>query len=127
MERSVVKRPLGIVIVSMLMILFGVVEIATGFSHNFVGISTSTSLTFTIVGATIGAFYSIAGILTLTMKRWAVLCAIVLLVADVIGRFALVATGLFPLNSTENIAGIMGGTGIAIIFVVYLWLKLSAF
>lgn len=107
------------------MILFGIIEVATGFSHNFVGIATSTSLAFTIVGATIGAFYSIAGLLTLAMKRRAMLCAIALLIVDVIGRLWMVATGLFPFNSTENITGIVGGTSIATIFAVYLLLRVN--
>lgn len=125
-KRQVAKRPLGIVVVSSLMILFGIIEVATGFSHDFVGISTSTSLASTIIDATIGAFYTAAGLLTFTMKRWAVLCAIALLIADVIGRLGLVATGLFPLDSTENITGIVGGTCIAAIFAVYLLRRVSS-
>ena len=109
------------------MIIFGFVEIWTGFTHNFVGISTSTTAIMTYSGATIGAFYSIAGFLTLTMKRWAANAAIVLLIADIIGRVSLVATGLFPLNSTENLVGIIGGTSLAMIFAVYIWVRRAVF
>jgi len=109
------------------MILFGFLEVVTGFSHNFAGISTSTSVAFTLLGASIGAFYSIAGLLTLTMNRWAVLAAVVLLVSDIIGRLGLVASGLFLLDSTANIAGIVGGTSIAAVFAVYLSIKMRSF
>ena len=117
----------GILIVSLLMILFGMVEIVTGFTHNFVGISTSTAAIMTYSGATIGAIYSVAGFLTLTMRRRAANAVIVLLVADVIGRVALVATGLYPLNSTENLVGIIGGTSLAVVFAVYIWLRRAVF
>jgi hypothetical protein len=109
------------------MILFGIVEIVTGFTHNFVGISTSTTTIMTYSGATIGAFYSIAGFLTLTVRRWAANAAMVLLVADIVGRVALVVTGLFPLNSTENLVGIVGGTSLAVIFAVYIWVRRAVF
>lgn len=119
------RPPLGIVIVSSLMILFGVTEVATAFSHDFVGITTSASLASTVAGAALGAFYLLAGILALSMKRWAMRCAIALLVADVVGRLGLVATRLYPLNSAENVAGIVGGTSIAAVFAIYLSLKVN--
>ena len=39
MDRT--PRPLGITIVAILMILFGLAEIVTGFTHNFFGVSTT--------------------------------------------------------------------------------------
>ena len=122
-----VERTLGIVVASSLMILFGAIEVVTGFNHEFAGISTSTSNSFTVIGVAIGAIYSVAGLLTLTMKRLAILFAIGLLIVDILGRLGLVATGLFPLSSTENVVGIAGGTGIATIFAVYLWVKVRSF
>ena len=127
LDTKAMTRPVGVIVASSLMILFGILEVVTGFSHNFVGISASTSLAFTVVGATIGAFYSVAGVLTLTMNRRAVLCAMVLLAADVVGRLSLVATGLFPLDSTENTIGIVGGTSIAVVFAIYLGLRFGIF
>ena len=46
--------------------------------------------------ATIGIFYALAGLLVLTVRRFAAAVAIVLLIADVAGRIALTATGLYP-------------------------------
>ena len=122
-----VKRPLGIVIVAILMILFGLAEVVTGFTHNFFGISTSSISIFTYSAAAIGIFYVVAGLLSLTMKKWAAILAIVLLIADIVGRIALVATGLYPLNSAEQIFAIIVGTVIAAIFAIYIGLKLKSF
>jgi hypothetical protein len=57
------------------------------------------------------------------MKKWGAALAIVFLAADVIGRIALVITGLYPLNSLENVGAIIIGTAIAIAFAIYIRLK----
>ena len=126
-ERNGTIRPQGITIVALLMIIFGIAEIATGFSHNFFGISTSISTIFTFSGIALGSFYAIAGLLILSMKRWAAAMAIVLLCADIVGRISLVATNLYPLNSTENVIGIVAGTAIATIFAIYIGMKWTLF
>jgi hypothetical protein len=95
-------RPRGITIVAVLMILFGLAEVVTGFTHNFFGIITSSINIFTYSAAAIGAFYVVGGLLILTMKKWAAALAIVLLVADIVGRVSLVVTGLYPLNSRRR-------------------------
>ena len=56
-----VKRPLGIIVVALLMIAFGLIEVVTAFTHHFFGISTSTALMFTYSAAAIGAFMQLAG------------------------------------------------------------------
>jgi hypothetical protein len=53
--------------------------------------------------------------------------AIVLLCADIVGRISLVATNLYPLNSTENVIGIVAGTAIAAIFAIYIGMKWTLF
>jgi len=120
-------RPLGITIVAILMILFGLAEVVTSFTHGFFGIITSQAAIFTYSGATIGIFYVVAGLLILTMKKWAAALAIVLLGADIIGRIALVATGLYPLNSLEQVIGIILGTALAAIFAIYIGFKWKSF
>jgi hypothetical protein len=121
------NRPLGISIVSLLMILFGLAEVVTSFTHNFFGISTSSVSLFTYSAASIGLFYVVAGLLVITMKKWAAALAIVLLIADMIGRISLVAAGLYPLNSTEQVFAIIVGTIIAVIFAIYIGLKWKSF
>ena len=124
---SVNKRPLTITIVALLMILFGLIEVVTAFTHSFLGITTSQAALFTYSAVAIGIFYVIAGLLILTMKKWAAALAIILLAADIIGRITLVGIGLYPLNSLEQVIGIIGGTTIAIIFAIYIGSKWNLF
>lgn len=120
-------RPWGIIIVACLMILFGLAEVVTGFTHNFFGITTSSVAIFTYSSATIGVFYAAAGLLILTMKKWAAALAIVLLGADVIGRVALVLTGLYPTDSLKNTFSIIAGTAIVALFAIYIGWKWKSF
>jgi hypothetical protein len=90
-------------------------------------ISTSNVDIAGYVGAAIGAFYAVGGTLVLTRKKWAAALAIALLIADVLGRLALVATGLFPVNSPVQITSITVGTAIAIIFAICISIKWKAF
>jgi hypothetical protein len=103
-------------------------EVATEFAHNFLGIiSTSDANIAGYAGAAIGAFYAVGGMLVLTMKKWAEILAIALLIAAVLGRIALVATGLFPVNSPVQIISISIGTVIAIAFAIYISIKSNIF
>ncbi len=126
-KKVIGHRTLGITIIAALMIIFGLAEIATGFTHNFFGISTANTLTSTIVAVIIGGFYLVAGLLILTMRRLAAEIAIVLLIADIVGRIGLVVVGFYPINSTEQDSSIIIGTAIAAIFAAYIWLKLKLF
>jgi drug/metabolite transporter (DMT)-like permease len=121
------NRPWGVLVVAILLIIFGAAEVMTGFTHNFLGISTSQAAITTYLSAAIGSFYIIAGLVILTMKRWAATLAVVLLGLDIVGRVVLVATGYYPLDSTENIVGIVGGTAIAVFFAIYILLKWAQF
>ena len=120
-------RPWGIIIVAFLMILFGLAEVVTGFTHNFFGITTSGVTIFTYLAAAIGAFYVGAGLLILTMRKWAAALAIVLLGADIIGRVALVVVGLYPTGCLENTLSMIAGTSIAVIFAFYIGWKWKTF
>ena len=121
------NRPLGITVVAVLMILFGLAEVVTSFTHNFFGLSTSQLTISTIAGAAIGAFYLAAGLLSLTMRKTAAALAIILLVADVIGRIVMVVAGLYPIDSPKQTFAIIFGTAIAAIFAIYIGLKWKSF
>jgi hypothetical protein len=121
------RRPWGILIVACLLILFGAAEVVTGFTHNFFGITTSSRTIFTSSSAAIGACSVVGGLLILTMKKWAAALAIVLLAADIGGRVALVATGLYPTNSARNTFSIIAGTVIAALFAVYIGWRWKSF
>jgi len=120
-------RPLGITIVAVLMILFGLAEVVTGFRHEFFGLTTTQVDISTYIGVSLGLFYFAGGLLLLTKKRWAARIAMVLLCGDVIGRIAMVVTGLYPVNSFRQTFAIIVGTSIAAIFAVYIGLKLKFF
>lgn len=127
MPNTHINRPLGITISGCLMILFGLAEVVTGFTHNFFGINTSSAALFTYSGALIGAMYSIAGAVILTMKRRAAILAIILLIADVLGRVALTITGLYPTDSFKNTSAIIIGTLIAALFAIYIGMRIKSF
>jgi hypothetical protein len=121
------SRPVGVTVVALLMILFGLAEMVTGFTHNFFGVTTSRATIFTYSAAAIGAFYFVSGLLILTMKKWAVVIALVLLGADVVGRVALAVTGLYPTDSFKQTFAIIAGTTIVVIFATYIGLKWSSY
>ena len=102
------------------MIVFGLAEVVTGFTHRFFGISTSTATIFTGVAAPIDGFYVASGLLIMTMKRWAAVLAIALLVADIAGRLWLADARLYPLSSFEQVFALVVGTAIAIAFAIYI-------
>jgi hypothetical protein len=115
---SMGKRSRALVVIAFLMIVFGIAEVVTGFTHEFFGITTSQGMISTYASATIGALYVAAGLLIFTLRKWAATLAIIFLSADVAGRIALVVTGFYPVNSLENAASILAGTIIAIIFAI---------
>lgn len=102
------------------MILFGLAEVVTGFTHRFFGISTAQGSIVTYLAAAIGGLYIVSGLLILTMKRWAAAVAIVLLSADIAGRVLMAKTGLYPLNTVEQSLAIIIGTAIAAVFAIYI-------
>jgi hypothetical protein len=117
----------GIYVVSMLMLVFGMLEIITGFMHRFVLLATTSNALATFAGVTLGAFYFVAGLLVLPRRKWAGVCAIGLLGADVIGRVVMVVAGLYPVNTFLQVMGILIGTSIAAFFAIYIGLKLKTF
>lgn len=109
------------------MVLFGLAEVATGITGNFLDvISARPTPLYTAASVSIGSFYAIAGILVLTMRRWGAAAAIVLLAADILGRATMVATGLYPFSGIDA-PSIVAGTAIAAIFAVYIGLQWNKF
>jgi hypothetical protein len=122
-----VSRSTPFVVAAALMIVFGLAEVATGFRHRFFMLRGADSLVFTIVGATLGLCYIAAGVLVLVHSRRALFAAAALLAIDVVGRIALVISGQFPIESTQQIAGIAAGTAIASVFCVVVTLRARSF
>jgi len=115
------SRVWDIRIVSALMIIFGIAEIHTGFSHSFFGVTTEPTVASTYAGAAIGLLYAFAGGLCLVRKRWSTWAAIISLTVVVIGRIAMVVLGYFPTTTSRQTFSIFTGTAIAAMFTVYIW------
>jgi hypothetical protein len=104
------------------MIVFGVTEVMTGFTHGFFGIVTLGAAIYTYTNIVGGCIYAVGALLILTMKKWAAVLAVVLvavLFSDVAGRVALVASGLHPLGLLQQSAALIVAAAIAIVFAIY--------
>ncbi len=121
------SRPRGVEIVAFLMIVFGLAEVATGFTHEFFGPTTALGAVSAYGGASIGALYAAAGLLVLIPRKWAAALAIGCLAADVVGRVAMVLTGLYPVDSMLQIFAMATGTAIVIAFAIYIASKWATF
>jgi hypothetical protein len=121
------SRPRGITAVALLMIVFGLAEVTTGFTHRFFGLSTAQVAISTFLGAAIGVLYAVAGWLILSMKKRAAAVAIVLLIVDIAGRIGMVVAGLYPVDSFKQVLAIILGTSMVAVFAAYIGLKWSLF
>jgi len=124
-EQTVI--PFSITVIAVLMIIFGLAEVITGFTHYFFGLTTSQATLSTYIGVALGGCYFIGGVFLFTKNKWAASIAIGLLTVDVIGRIGMVITGLYPVNTLLQISGIAIGTIIAAFFAIYVGLKLKYF
>jgi len=121
------SRPFGIIVAAVFTVLAGLAEVVTGFTHTFFGITTSSVTLFTYSAAVIGLFYLAAGLLILTMRRWAAATALVLLGADIVGRLVLVVTGLYPTDSLKNTLSVIAGTVLVALVALYIGWKWKSF
>jgi len=119
--------PTSILIVAGLMIVFGLAEVITGFTHQFFGLTTARISLSTYLGVALGLFYFAGGLLLLMKTRWAAVIAIFLLCGDVLGRIAMVVFRLYPVDSFRQTFGIVVGTALAAFFAVYISLRLKSF
>jgi hypothetical protein len=126
-EPAIRKRARAVDVVAVLMILFGIAEVVTGFRHDFFGIHTAHVTMAAYLGAAIGVLYAVAGVLILTLKKTAVAFALVLLIVVIIGRIAMVVTGLYPIDSRLQLVAIALGTSIAAAFAIFIRLNWNVF
>ena len=121
------SRPLGVKIVALAMIIFGILEMVTGFTHNFFGVITEQSVTASYLGVALGACYFLGGALVLTARKWGAAVAVLLLALGVVGRIFMVLTGLFPIDTFKQTFSIIAGTSIAFIFAIYISIRWKSF
>jgi uncharacterized membrane protein len=120
-------RLTAIPLIPVLMILFGVAEAVTALTHHSFGVPIADEDMASYAGAAIGILYAAAGLLVLTMNRIAVAGAIVLMLLVIAGRIVMLLTGLYPIDTTRQIAALSGGTAIAAGFIVYIGLRWHRF
>lgn len=120
-------RSRGVTFVAFLMILFGLAEVATGVRHAFFGLVISAGDAAGYMGVALGLCYFVGGWLILTRRKWAIALALILLLVDVLGRIAMVAAGLYPLDSFRQVFAVVMGTAIAVFFGLYLGWKFKCF
>jgi hypothetical protein len=116
-------RSRDLIFVAGFTILAGLAEVVTGFSHTFLGITTSSAALFTVAAAGIGLSYLASGVLMLTMKKWAATVALALLGIDIVGRILLALTGLYPTDSAKNTFSFIAGTLIVALVALYVGWK----
>lgn len=121
-------RPSSLTAIAALMIVFGLAEVATGFTHGFLGlISIAGVPRATYTGVAIGVSYAAGGCLLLTMKKWAARLAVFCLSVVIAGRVSMMLTGLYPMTSFLQSFSIVAGTLIAIFFATFVALKWPSF
>ena len=60
------RLPRAMLLISALMVLFGLAEVVTSFTHSFFGLSTSQTMLSTVIGAALGICYLASGLLLFT-------------------------------------------------------------
>ena len=114
-------------VVPVLMILFGLAEAFAALNHHSFDVRLADQDIASSAGAAIGILYAAAGLLVLTMKKFAAAGAIVLLVLVIAGRIALLLAGLYPIDTAKQIVALSAGTAIAAGLTVYIGLQWHRF
>ena len=105
--------------------LFGIAEIVTGFRHTFFGIRTTQNALATNLCVGIGVLYFLAGAI-LSPKKFALALAFCFLIVVIMGRVVMVVTGLYPVDSREQLMAIVAGTSIACVFAIVIAIRLRS-
>ena len=109
--------------IAILLIAFGAAEVITGLRHEFFGLVTSEDAATSIIGSGLGLCYLFAGVLLLIFSIRTLFISIILLIIDVLGRFIMMFSGMYPMDTTMQIIGMVGGTVIAVIFASFIFVK----
>jgi hypothetical protein len=121
---NIFKKDKLVIIISLLMIIFGIAEIVTGIRHEFFGLVTTEQLITTIVGIGLGLCYLLGGIFLFVYKKWSLILSLVLLILDITGRLIMIFTGMYPISTAYQTFGIVTGTLVATFFAVIVFIKM---
>ena len=108
---------MGITVVGILALVFGIGEIIVGFTGNYVGIL-SQSIVPAVSTVIIGSLYSLGGLCLLTIRKWGASLGIVFIGGEILGRIYLVTVGIAPYNGPDAIKIAVGGA-IAFAMIIY--------
>ncbi len=112
---------MGITIAALLMIGLGLLEVAVGFIFgNKFGAAPLFLADYNYQAPVVGSLYALGGILLMTMKRWAAKITLVTLGVDLVARAALVAAGLFPIDSLAPAVAVVTGVLLALGFGLFI-------
>lgn len=119
------RRPTGVLVVAILVIVFGLGEIWVGLFGNYLGIL-SKNMHPSAATVIVGGFYSVAGAaLLITRRAWGTFLSLFFIAAEVFGRVYLVVVGVAPSRGADLFKIIIGGI-IAIGFMMYIgWRSFS--
>lgn len=118
------KRPRGVSIVAVVVMLFGLGEMWVGLKGNYLGIL-ARSLQPSGATAVVGLFYVLGGIaLLITRRTWGTALSLMFIAAEVLGRGYLVWAGVAPRTGPDLLKIVIGGL-IAVGFMLYIGLRSS--
>lgn len=113
------RRPNGVLIVAVIVIVFGLGEVWVGWSGNYLGIL-STRMATSMATAVVGLFYILGGVaLLVTRRMWGTILSLVFISAEVLGRIYLVLVGIAPRRGPDMLKIVVGGV-IAVGFMLYI-------
>ena len=116
------RRPKGVLIVAVTVIVFGLGEVWVGWSGNYLGIL-STRMPTSAVTAIVGMFYILGGVaLLITPRTWGTVLSLIFIGAEVLGRIYLVIVGVAPRRGADLTKIVVGGV-IAVGFMLYIGLR----
>ena len=124
---SLSSHPRSLIIIALLMLLFGLAEVVTGITHQFFGLTTAETGLATAAGVAIGLLYMLSGAFIFPFRKWGAALAVACLAADVAGRVAMVAAGLYALDTPRQAFAILAGTLIAAGFGIYIAIRWKSF
>jgi hypothetical protein len=112
-------------VISAFAIASGINEVVVGLTGNFLGIL-SKPIPPSFATVAVGAFYSLAGLSLVTMKKWGAGLSILFLSAEILGRIYLVVRGIAPSKGGDAVKVLIGGL-IALALIVYVGFQWKKF
>ncbi len=119
---NVPRRPRGVLVVAVIVIVFGLGEVWVGWSGNYLGIL-STRMPTSAATAIVGLLYILGGVaLLITRRTSGTVLSLIFIGAEVLGRVYLVHVGVAPQRGADLCKIVLGGI-FAVGFMLYISLR----